>query len=211
MAINSYCTVSDIKADMPDSPLFTSTDTTIDAAITALITSASRLIDKEVGAMPGYFASSDSDTRYYDGDGSDECVIDECVSITTLSVAEGGGRASSDYTAWTATTEYYTMPYNASGMGLPIRKIIVEADGGKVNFPKSRKAVKIVGVFGYSATAPDDVKQACKIQAFRWFMRAKQGYQDASANVATGGTIFAQELDPDVKEILKHYRLENMV
>ena len=210
MAINSYCTVSDIKADMPDSPLFTSTDTNIDTAITALITAASRLIDKEVGAMPGYFASSDSETRYYDGDGTDVIDIDEMVSITSLSVAQGGGRATSDYTTWTVNTDFYTMPYN-SGAGLPIRKIIVEALSGKATFPKSRKAVKVVGVFGYAAAAPEDIKQACKIQAYRWFMRAKQGYQDASANAAMGSMIYAQELDPDVKEILKHYRLENMV
>jgi hypothetical protein len=45
----NYCSSSDIKADIPDSPLASTTDTTYDTAIDNFITAASRLIDKEVG------------------------------------------------------------------------------------------------------------------------------------------------------------------
>jgi hypothetical protein len=66
-------------------------------------------------------------------------------------------------------------------------------------------------VFGHSATPPADIKQACKIQTVRWFMRAKQGYQDSSASAAMGEMIFIKELDPDVKTLLMPYQIGNMV
>ena len=67
--------------------------------------------------------------------------------------------------------------------------------------------LKVTGVFGWSATPPADIEQACKIQAVRWFMRAKQGYQDAGANVNLGEMYFMKELDPDVKTILQRYKI----
>jgi hypothetical protein len=45
----------------------------------------------------------------------------------------------------------------------------------------------------------------------RWFMRAKQGYQDAGSSPELGQMFYTQELDPDVKKILHPYILENMV
>mgnify|MGYP001466607497 CR=1 FL=1 len=95
---------------------------------------------------------------------------------------------------------------------VPYEKLIVDNDAGsKGNWGTTQKGVKITGVWGYALTPPADVKQACKIQAMRWFMRAKQGYQDAGVNANLGEMIYAQELDPDVKMLLAPYRLHNAV
>ena len=40
-----YVTVSEIKADIPDSPLFDVTDSTYDTVLGNMVTAASRLID----------------------------------------------------------------------------------------------------------------------------------------------------------------------
>ena len=206
-----YTNISDVKADMPDSPLFASTSQTYDGVITGMITAASRLIDKEVGGWVNYFNPSTVDeTRYFDGNGEEEIYIDPMVTLTSLSVAESGGRAASDYTAWTLNTDFYILPANYSSWSTPIMGFAVDNDSGcKGVFTRSRKALKVVGVFGYSAYPPDDIRQACKITAVRWFMRAKQGWQDASANAAIGELIYAKALDPDVLELLRPYKVGN--
>jgi len=206
-----YCSTSDIKSDMPDSFLASTTDTTYDTAIATFITAASRLIDKAIGREPGWFASTDSETRYYDGSGEVMQEIDECHTLTSVSVAEDGGTAVADYTAWVQDTDYYVQPYNYSVLEVPITRLIADWNGDKSTWAHFRKSVMVTGQFGYSATAPDDIKMACKIQAMRWFGRAKQMYQDASASAQTGQLIYAQSLDPDIKEILRPYIIGNMV
>lgn len=209
--MSDYTSTTDVKADVPDSPLFTSTDATYDAVLGVMITAASRLIDAEVGRWPNFFyPSTDNAIRYYDGSGEAEQVIDEMVSITSVAVAESGGTGASDYTAWTQDVDYYVWPYIYDQLSQPIQKLVVDWVGAKSRWPRYRKSVKVTGVFGYSATPPADIAQACKIQTFRWFMRAKQGYQDASANAEIGQMMFVQELDPDVKTLLRRYQIENM-
>ena len=204
-----YATTAELKADVPDSPLFDPADESYDVVLGKMITAASRLIDKYVGGFENcFYPSTDTETRYYDGNGEDQIWIDPLLSLTSLAVSESGGRAASDYTTWTLNTDFYTYPYHTT----PYEKLIVDNDAGsKGTFGTTRKGVKIVGVWGYSSTPPADVKQACKIQAMRWFMRAKQGYQDAGVNASLGEMIYAQELDPDVKMLLAPYRLHNAV
>jgi len=204
-----YATTAELKADVPDSPLFDPADESYDVVLGKMITAASRLIDKYVGGFENcFYPSTDTATRYYDGNGEDALWIDPLLSLTSLAVREPGGRAASDYTTWTLNTDFYTYPYHTT----PYEKLIVDNDAGsKGTFGTTRKGVKIVGVWGYSSTPPADVKQACKIQAMRWFMRAKQGYQDAGVNASLGEMIYAQELDPDVKMLLAPYRLHNAV
>lgn len=206
-----YCTVAEIKADIPDSPL-SSTDTTYDGVLSTMITAASRLIDHEVGRWPNFFyPSTDPETRYYNGSGEMEQWIDECISITSVAVAESGGTSTTDYIEWTQDVDYLTWPYQASQLGLPIMRLDVHCDGTKISWPGYRKSVRVTGIFGYSSTPPAEIKQACKIQTMRWFMRAKQGYQDSSASAELGQMLYTQQLDPDVREILRHYQAVNLV
>jgi hypothetical protein len=210
--MTDYCSTSDIKADMPDSGLASSTDTTYDTAIGNMITAASRLIDKEVGREANWFSSTDSETRYFDGSGEVTQEIDEVHTLTSVSVSESGSIVVSEYTAWTLDTDYYVSPYNYSALGLPINRLIADWNGSKYVFPHYRKAVQVVGQFGYSATPPDDIKMACKIQTVRWFSRAKQMYQDQGGGEFAGQTTYAKmELDPDVRILLSSYKLGNMV
>lgn len=206
---NSYCATTDIKTDMPDSALSSSSD--YDVMLPLLCEQASRLIDREVGRWPGYFyPTTDSATRYFDGSGEIEQYIDEMVSLTSVAVAEDGGTASTSYTSYTENTDFYVWPYNYSALGVPIQRLDVDWNGSKAGWPDSRKSIKVTGVFGYSLTPPADVKRACQIQVMRWFMRAKQGFQDASASVAMGELIYMQALDPDVARLLAPYKIGNL-
>lgn len=204
-----YTSVEQVKADMPDSALYDSVD--YDLVLSEMITNASRLIDREVGGWPNYFVASSMEERYFDGSGELEQWIDPLLTLDFLSVAETGGRSAADYTSWTLNTDFYVWPYNHDAVGLPIQKFIVDNhSGAKGKFPKGKKGVWVGGLFGYSATAPSPIAQACKITALRWFMRAKQGYQDASASAALGQMIYIQSLDPDVKALLMPYKIGNM-
>ena len=206
-----YCTYAEVKAVMPDSALSQMGQTEHETAFEALITRASRLIDREVGRWPNYFyPTTDDATRYFDGNGDQELWIDECLSITTLAVAESGETCSTGYTTWT-TTEYQSWPYNYTELGQSIIRLDIDRNGDKGSFPNFRKAVKLTGVFGYAITPPEDIKQACIIQTVRWYMRAKQSFQDAGANVDLGSMVYVQQLDPDIKELLHAYRIGNMV
>lgn len=206
-----YVSLAEVKADLPDLDSGALDD--YDNVISRMVTAASRLIDREVGGWPGYFIASTADeTRYYDGSGEEEQYIDALASLTSVSVSESGGRASTSYTDWTEDTDFYTWPYNATLIGKPIEKLIVDNDSGsKGVFYAERKGVKVVGKFGYATNCPYDIKQAAKIQTMRWFMRSKQSYQDTSASERLGQMLYTQELDPDVKRILMPYKIGNLV
>lgn len=204
---NDYTTSTDAFADIVEAN-YSSSDY---PAMAGFVTAASRLIDREVGRWDGFFyPSSDDKTDYYDGSGGTEQEVSEYASITSVSVSEQGGVDSTSYTLW-SSTEYYTFPYNATNRGKPIFKLIIDVvNGSKSAWFSYRKAVKVVGIPGYSTTPPDIVKLACRMQAVRFFMRAKQGYQDTGASIDLGSLKFTKkvELDPDVRQLLSGLKLE---
>lgn len=205
-----YTTLTEVKSQLVDS-LGSSTDTSYDTLISGLITSASRAIDGYLGQEDDYFyPSTDNEVRYYDGNSYFELKIDDFLSISELAVSEAGGVSSSDYTVW-SSSDYFIAPYNISAKGKPYNKIIVDMiNGGRQAFYAFKKAVRVTGIFGYSLTPPADVALACKIMVIRYFMRAKNAYQDAGANPAIGQLFYVTELDPDVKLMLKKYVMENL-
>ena len=51
---------------------------------------------------------------------------------------------------------------------------------------------------------PQELAANCaRIQAARWFKRAQQAFQDVSAAIEMGQLTYAQELDPDIRSMLK--------
>jgi hypothetical protein len=208
---NDYTTSTDAFADISEGN-YASTDYPVMASF---VTTASRLIDREVGRWDGFFASSattDAETdMYYDGSGRLVQPIDEFVSISAVAVSEQGSLTSTDYTSWTLNTDYLTLPYNSAAKGKPINALaLVDYNGTKGAWYAYQKNVKVTGIPGYATTAPDIVAQACKMQAVRWFMRAKQGYQDTGAQAEIGGLTFSKklDLDPDVKQLIYGLKLE---
>jgi len=205
---NDYTTSTDAFLEMSEGN-YSSSDY---PQMATFVTAASRLIDAEMGRWDGFFyPTTDSVTYYYDGTGEYEQPIDEFASISAVAVSEYGLLASTDYTAWTLNTDYLTKPYNATNKAKPINCLaLVVVNGTKGSWYSYPKSVKVTGIAGYSLTTPDIVEQACKIQSVRWFMRAKQGYQDTGAQAEIGGLTFKGklELDPDVKALLYPMKLE---
>lgn len=206
-----YCTLAQVKAN-PDLGL-SATDSSIDydVVLSSLITEASRLIDQQVGKWANYFyPSSDTETRYFTGD--EDCLeIDEAVSITSVAVSEGGEITSTGYTAW-AATDYILGPDNYTAKSEPIRTITIDTlNGTHYSFYGYRRGVKVVGIFGYSATPPAEIRRACIIQTVSMFMQDKQGWRDAGASAELGQLVYNRNIHPVAAEILQQYKNKAIV
>lgn len=204
-----YCTAAEIKAQLPESGLTSTTDTAYDAMLVTYITTASRLIDREVGRWPKFFyPSTDTVTRYYDGDGTADLWTDEFISVSSIGISEEGGLETSDYTTL-SSSDYILWPYNTSTSKPYYRIIIDTLNGNYLDWPDYRKSVKVAGVFGYSTTPPAEIKQACIIQVVRWYMKAKAAFMMAGASPEVGRPNLSA-LDTDVKALLNAFKVANL-
>jgi len=213
MTAADYSTSTDAFAEMSEGG-YSSSDY---PQMATYVTNASRLVDQHFGRWPGFFYPSTVDeTRYFDGSGQEELTIGEWASITSVSLSEQGGISSSDYTALTENTDFITWPYNRGANNeKPIRKLICFNQGSPLYsvWLPYRKAIKIVGMPGYSATPPGIVVQAVNMQAVRWFMAAKQGYSQQGADATAGQLVFPNptRLDNAVMSILHPLVMEFLV
>lgn len=156
MAIsNGYCTLSELKARLDID------DTTDDTILENVIEAASRVIDKDCNTR--FYAASE--TRYYSAEAPGVVTVDDLLSVSSLATDEALDGLYS--TTW-ATTDYQLLPFNST----PYREIRVKPTTTKY-FPVSsyKGRVKVTGSFGYSATTPDAINEACLILASRYFKR----------------------------------------
>jgi hypothetical protein len=174
---NGYCTLADLKSK-PGLALIGTTDdnATMDTFLSSIITAISRKIDNKCWR---YFYQTASQTRYFDADDPSYVVIDDLVSLTSLSTDDGTRTYPH---VWTAT-DYDLLPYNTNASGIepsPYRSIGITPNGqftfpaGAVyvsyNLPISRitKGVKVTGVWGWPAI-PTLVSEACLLWSERTF------------------------------------------
>lgn len=206
---NDYTIVAEVKAMMPD----TSWSTSYDSILTTIITRASRAIDLFTAREPGAYSVNANTTRYYNGSGFREQWVDEIAEISTVAVAETGvidnaSGSGGTYTTW-ATSDYLPWPYNAANERRPyLRLDLDQLNGSKQVWYHFPKAIKITGKFGYATTTnlPPEIVQTTIIQAIRWFKRGQQSFQDTGAIVELGQLRYVKTLDPDVAEMIAHFR-----
>lgn len=140
---NIYATPTEIKAAMPDG--IRSTTTTYDNLILELSKRISRLIDGHCGRV--FFPKSD--TRYFDGDGSTEQWIDDCLEITTLSYSKDDGV---NYSAYTSADYYATVAGDHARMESYTKLVANVSWTAAIScFPRGQRSIKLVGIFGYAA------------------------------------------------------------
>lgn len=171
----------------------------------ALAVRASRLIDKVCKVEDGFFFANADQTRYFDGSGCLEQLIDHLAGVPTkVEVAETGivddaNDTGGTYTTW-AFRDYRCWPYNAIKQGRPYLRLDLDIlNGAKATWWSFPRSVKITGPFGYSTTVPDLIKQAAITQVARWWKRGQQAFQDAGAITELGQLRFVKQLDPDVE------------
>ncbi len=174
-------------------------DQTEDSFIEATIESVSRMIDEYTGRR--FYAVAE--TRHYTPIDNNTLYIDDLLSVTTLKTDED---ADGTFEITWTDSDYQLLPLNAVLDGRPYTRI--ETSGyGNYSFPLGiRKAVQIVGSFGYCTitSIPKPISEACKLQSIRLYKR-----KDAPFGVIAGGemqqSMTIPDLDPDVKMLLSPF------
>lgn len=184
---NGYCTLAELRERLQ----FTATDVTDDSMLESVVAAVSRWIDKYTGRR--FYAATE--TRYYKADDASLLRVDDLLSITSLGTDSDGDRTY-EYT-W-ASTDYDLEPANAATDGEPYTRIAL-APQGRYSFPVGMaKGVKIVGSFGYAATTPATIKEACLLQCERLYKR-KDAPFGVLGSADMGQMMVVPKLDPDVQ------------
>jgi uncharacterized phiE125 gp8 family phage protein len=186
---NCYCTLAELKARIG---IDNNTD---DTALEAAITSASRMIDKYTGRR--FHTTTADETFYFTPVSHMDLFPDvDVISITSLKTDDDGTRT---YAVTWSTTDYDLQPFNSTP-----KLWIKVAPNGNHYFPLIEKSVEIVGKFGYSATTPPEINQACLLQAARLWKR-KDSVFGIEGTSQFGTTITMPKPDIDVAALLSPF------
>lgn len=195
-----YASVDELKAWVTRSDVSIADD---DAQLLIAVTAASRAIDAHCNRTFGLTGSATA--RVFDFDGlhlEGRCAVKITDLQTTVGLAVTADYAQ-DYqysTTLTLNTDFDLWPWNAAADGVPWTHLVLRPSSAAyltACVPEAR-LFSISGNWGWT-TVPTLVKQACLLQASRWFMR-----RDAWAGVAgspdLGNEIrLLSALDPDVQ------------
>ena len=173
-----------------------------DAFLQDLLNQAAQFVDREtrqpLEGYEAYTATATPETRYYDDDGSDIVVIDDCLSVTQ--VLRGGTEVAAGY--WRLDP-----PNGLPKVRLLFRPTATPArttaalDWYQGPFPGIGVAqIAVTGIWGYSATCPPGVKGLVLTLAERMYERTGHTPQEG-----LGGVTPEMVLDRYVERELRHY------
>jgi uncharacterized phiE125 gp8 family phage protein len=173
------------------------TDSDDDAQIALAIAAASRAIDTHCGRQFGSVAPIEE--RFYTGRWDRRrrrwvVEVDDIMTTTSLTVEVDGS----------AITEYQLEPSNAEFKGKPWTHLVV--DPSSAVFPTGEAdEVAVTGTWGWT-DVPIAVKQACLLQASRFFARRQSPYGVAGSPDAGSEVRLLARVDPDVAVALGPYK-----
>jgi hypothetical protein len=128
-------------------------------------------------------ADSTASARYFNGDGSQELTIDDCVEITKVEVGVNAYGDSFSEIPKTGANRYYTLPNNNTAWGVPIRKIFSRAN----YFIMGIQNQKITAKWGWATTPPEDLQMSATIIASGMY-NANRQLGDASVKSESIGS-----------------------
>jgi hypothetical protein len=203
--VNGYTTLALLKARLD----IATADTGDDSILEAIVTAVSRQIDDYCRRR--FYAVSE--TRYFMARRHDRILVDDLLSVSALLTDEDGDRTYE--TTW-AVTDYDLAPDNAQleSQPRPYWEIRATPDGDycfPVGIPRG---IKITGSWGFSATTPGVVAEACLWQSARVFRASEMPTGTAGGGEfethMVGGEFqtrtVAAGLHPFVRTMLNPYR-----
>jgi hypothetical protein len=192
---NEYATRDELKGQL-SIPL---DDATKDDRLDKALKSASRSIDRTTGRR--FWLDATAQTRTYrladrivcEPDG-DVLLVDDIGATVGMVVETGSG------SSFTAVTGYETTPDNALADGYAVTGLL------RVNgtWGTATTRVRVTAKFGWP-TVPDDIVQACLIQASRLFKRADS--PEGVMGSSEWGVVRLSRRDPDVWALIEPYTL----
>jgi len=195
---NEYATREELKTWLSIEATDISRDGLLDRALAA----ASRGIDKATGRTRGFWLDPEPTARVYRLDGrtvwrgeNNLLLVDEIGSSTGLLVE------ASYVTSWSTVTDFETTPDNALADGRPVTGLL--RPGRAWGLASTR--IRVTARFGWPEI-PDDITEACLIQASRLFKRkdSPEGVMGSSE----WGVVRLSRRDPDVWNLIEPYRLD---
>ncbi len=190
---NGYCTLAEAKVRLDLDPAVLSWDSSVEQLVEAV----SRWIDGHTGRV--FYATTA--TRYFTALEEDLLVVDDLLSVTTLKTLTANVAGSRTYGAGWAAADYDLMPYNSSP------KVMVAANpAGAYRFPVDVRGVEIAGSWGYSATVPADIREACLIQCGQEWGVKGAPFDDVKAP-DVGESWMVAKINPRVWQMLQRFRL----
>jgi len=174
-------------------------DTTRDAKVDRALKAASRAIDRATGRR--FWLDETLKTRTYrledrvvcERDG-DVLLVDDIGDITAMVVESGSGAS------FTAVTGYETTPDNALADGYAITGLLRT----NARWGTSSTRIRVTAKFGWPAV-PDDIAEACLIQAARLYKRADS--PEGVMGSSEWGVVRLSRRDPDVWNLIEPYVL----
>jgi hypothetical protein len=194
---NEYATRNELKTQMGIELADTSRDALLDKALTA----ASRGIDRATGRR--FWLDATPTARIYrlharvvrEDDGN-VLLVDDIGSITGITVESAPVSGGS----YSTVTGYETTPDNALADGYPITGLLRPNSIWGTSFTR----IRVTARFGWPAV-PDDIAQACLIQASRLYKRKDS--PEGIIGSAEWGVRNLSRRDPDVWALIEPYIL----
>ena len=209
----AYASAAQLRAQM------NKVSTVEDAILTTLLSAAERNINRAVNRPDGFEADVAASTRIWAGSGVPYQFIDENVEVTLVEVKDSPTDAS--FTAWAATDWIGAKggPRSPNYNELPIDLLIIDPTGDETIFfsgthtarggfrPSSSisrgvPTVRVTAKWGYSVAVPDDIHEACIMQAMIWFKELQGAMGPSLVNADLGVVAFNKPIHPSIKRIL---------
>jgi len=191
---NGYCTEAEFKLYADTS----STGASATAVIEDIIEGVSRFIDGETGRK---FYSS-TGTRYYsvpdDLDNPRLLMLDaDLLSITTLTNGDDATIAATEYNFLPKNwTPYYAIKLKEGSSYV----WTYDSDGN------TEYVISVAGAWGFSATAPHDIRQACLSIAHKAWKRFGENATTDTIITAGGVVITPRDVPATAARTLRYYR-----
>lgn len=187
-------------------------DSSFDSQLDAWIAGIEKVIDQYTGR--NFKADSAESARVFDGDGSSELLIDECVAITKVEVGEDSYGGSFSEIAATGSERYFTYPANAAVKGVPFHKLVLNSR----RWPEGMQNNRVTAKWGYSTTPPEDIQFAACVFVAGVLNQHRQGGEEIKSE-SIGGYSVTYNTDAEnnswadferAKQILDSYKRLNI-
>lgn len=196
---NGYTTLDAVLAELGIS------DADDDVRIDAAINAASRQIDAHCGRR--FWQDSEVKVREYHADDAYHVEVDDISTTTGLIVAIDEADDGTFSTTLTSGTDFVLHPLNAADE-VPVRPYDVIVMTDTYTFPMSssrRPGVRVTAKFGWPAV-PDDVAQACLIQAKNIYKASSGTFSGFQLSNETGIVMRTPGMDYVAAALLAPYR-----
>lgn len=214
----AYATAAELRTQIEKTG---ATGSGTDAALGVILDAATMAIDNYCNRPDGFIAVSVATSRVYSGQGYPWIMIDECIAITNVAVKDSG--TDTTYTNW-AVTDWQAAsgsPKDPDWNRLPYDLLVVLPTGNYAIFTSGEfttkrgfkptsdvmrgiPTVQVTARWGYSATAPAAIKQACIALSARWFKQGQAAWSDTLASVELGQLIYRKE-NTDIRMMLDRF------